>query len=172
MTIDTPSLAVLGVAIVACVFDVRTRRIPNALTLGAAVVAFGFALLQTGFAGLGWSAAGWLIAVTVFFPFFALGGMGAGDVKLLGALGAWLGALNALHLVLYTALAGGVMALVVLLARGYLTQALWNLWLLLTFWRTAGLRPHPELTLQGARGPKLAYAIPIAVGAVTTLWLR
>jgi prepilin peptidase CpaA len=172
MTFDLRSLVVIGVVVVACVCDLRTRRIPNALTLGAAVAAFAFALLENGVSGLGWSAAGWLISIVVFFPFFALGGMGAGDVKLLGALGAWFGALDALHLALYTALAGGAMGAVVSYARGYLSTALWNLWLLVAFWRTAGLRPHPELTLRSARGPKLAYALPIAVGAVTTLWLR
>lgn len=172
MSIDTPSLAVLAVALVGCVWDLRTRRLPNALTFGAAAAALVFALAQGGIGGLGWSAAGWLVAVAVFFPVFALGGMGAGDVKLLGALGAWFGALDALHLALYTGIAGGLMALVVTLARGYFSQALWNLWLLLAFWRTAGFKPYPELTLQTARGPKLAYAIPIAAGALTTLWLR
>jgi prepilin peptidase CpaA len=169
---DARAIAVIGVALVACVFDVRTRRLPNALTFGAALAAFAFALFQGGAAGLGWSVAGWLTAVALFFPFFALGGFGAGDVKLLAALGAWLGAFDALYLAFYTALAGGVMAVVVLMARNYVTQAYWNLWLLLTFWRTNGVRPLPELTLQGSRGPKLAYAIPIAVGALTTLWLR
>lgn len=172
MTIDMRSLAVLAVAIAACVCDIRTRRIPNALTFGTAAAACAFAVLQHGFAGLGWSAAGWLAGVIVFFPFFALGGMGAGDVKLLGALGAWFGAIDALHLAFYTAIAGGAMGLAVALSHRYLADALANLWLLVTFWRHAGLRPHPQLTLQGTRGPKLAYAVPIAAGALTTLWLR
>ena len=169
---DIRSFAVLVVAIVACLCDLRTRRIPNALTLGAAAAACMFALLQTGVAGVGWSAAGWLTAVVLFFPFFALGGMGAGDVKLLGALGAWLGAFDALHLAVYTALAGGAMGLVVALYRHYLWEALWNLWQLLRFWGQSGLRQHPDLTLRATSGPKLAYALPIAVGAVATLWLR
>lgn len=172
MMIDTRSAAVLAVALVACLFDLRSRRIPNPLTLGAALAACVFALVQHGFPGLGWSVAGWLAAVALFFPVFALGGMGAGDVKLLGALGAWLGAIDALHLALYTALAGGAMGVLVALSRNYLAQALRNLWLLLTFWRTSGLRPLPHLTLDTAGGPRLAYAIPIAVGAVATVWLR
>lgn len=169
---DARALAVVALALAACTFDVRTRRLPNALTFGAALAGFAFALLTGGLAGLGWSAAGWLTALALFFPFFALRGLGAGDVKLLAAFGAWLGAADTLYLALYTALAGGAMAVVVLASKRYARQAFWNLWLLLTFWRTNGVRPLPHLTLQASTGPKLAYAIPIAVGALTTLWLN
>ena len=55
---DARAIAVVAVALVACVFDVRTRRLPNALTFGAALAAFGFALFQGGAPGLGWSMAG------------------------------------------------------------------------------------------------------------------
>jgi prepilin peptidase CpaA len=170
---DTRAAAVIAVAVTACVWDLSTRRVPNALTFGAAGAAIAFALWQNGAAGMGWSLAGWLTATALFFPFFALGGLGAGDVKLLGALGAWLGGVSAsLYLACFTALAGGVMALVVMLSRNYLGQGLSNLWMLLLFWRTSGFRPLPEVTLQGSRGPKLAYALPIAVGALATLWVR
>jgi prepilin peptidase CpaA len=159
--------------VTACAWDLRTRRVPNALTCGAAAAALLYSVWQNGFPGLGWSAAGWFTAVALFFPFFALGGLGAGDVKLLGALGAWLGGVSmSLHLACFTALAGGVMALIVVVSRQYFGQAFSNLWMLLMFWRASGLRPLPELTLQGSRGPKLAYALPIAAGALTTLWLR
>jgi prepilin peptidase CpaA len=172
LTIDARSLAVIAVALAGCVSDIRTRRIPNALTFGAAGVALGFSFVQYGTAGLAWSAAGWLTAVALFFPFFLLRGMGGGDVKLLGALGAWVGLVNSFYLACFTALAGGVIALLVMASRRYLVQAFRNLWLLLIFWRTVGVRPFGELTLTGSQGPKLAYAIPIAVGALTTLWLR
>jgi prepilin peptidase CpaA len=172
LTFDPRSIAVIAVALAACVCDVRTRRLPNALTFGGAVAAVVFWAVQSGTAGLLYSAAGWLAAVAMFFPFFVLRGMGAGDVKLLGALGAWLGFANTPYLACFTALAGGAMALVVMAARGYLGEGLRNLWLLGTFWRTAGIRPFDQLTLGESRGPKLAYAVPIAVGALTTLWLR
>ncbi len=169
---DARAVAVMAVAVAACVFDVRTSRLPNTLTFGAALAAFCFALIHGGFAGLGWSVTGWLIGAALFFPFFALRGLGAGDVKLLAALGAWLGAVDVLYLALYTALAGGVMAIVVLISKNYARQAFWNLWTLLTFWRTSGIRPLPGLTIHEAQSPKLAYAIPIAAGALATLWLR
>jgi prepilin peptidase CpaA len=98
--------------------------------------------------------------------------MGAGDVKLLAAVGAWLGPSQVATAALATSIAGGVIALVVALAHGYLRTAWRNLWMLLTQWRVMGIRPVDELTLQGARGPRLAYAFPIAIGTLVTLWLK
>jgi prepilin peptidase CpaA len=170
---DFRTAAVIAVAVTACVWDLSTRRVPNALTFGGAAAGLAFALWQNGPSGMGWSIAGWLTAMALFFPFFALGGLGAGDVKLMGTLGAWLGSVSAsLYLACFTALAGGAMALVVMLSRRYVRQGFGNLGRLLVFWGTSGLRPLPELTLEQSRGPKLAYALPIAVGALTTLWLR
>jgi prepilin peptidase CpaA len=162
----------LILAALACWFDIRTRRIPNLLTFGGAAVALGYALVTGGWAGLGISALGWLAGAALFLPFFVLGGMGAGDVKLVACLGAWLGPWTAVYVDLYAAIAGGVMALALALGTGYLRKALTNVWLLLAHWRVAGIRPLPELTLEGARGPRLPYALPIAAGAVAAIWLR
>jgi prepilin peptidase CpaA len=167
---ELSTIAVITVSLTACIFDVRSRRIPNALTLGAAVGAWILAVALGGPSALGWSATGWLLGALLFFPAFALGGMGAGDVKLLAGLGAWLGPVGVIYLAFYTALAGGVMALVVVLARGFFREAFRNVWLLLMYWRIQGLRPHPDLMLDTSRGPRLAYAIPIAAGALATLW--
>src|ERR1700720_3494028 len=73
--------------------------------------------------------------------------LGAGDVKLLGAIGAWLGPREVFWVAMYASLAGGVMALMVALATGYLGQAVANLRLLFTHWWVVGIRPLPELTL-------------------------
>ena len=163
---------VTGVGLIACVTDLRSRRIPNVLTFGAAGAALVYAAVVSGWSGVGAAALGWLIgAVAVIVP-FALGGLGAGDVKLLAAMGAWLGPLGALWLALYTGVAGGVMALVVALASGYLRRALSNVTLLLMHWRVFGLRPLNEVSLEGSEGPRLAYALPIFAGLVTTLWLQ
>jgi prepilin peptidase CpaA len=118
------------------------------------------------------AAAGWLIGVAIFFPFFALGGMGAGDVKLVGAIGACLGPIGALHVVLGAALAGGVVAVLVTLRSGYFRTAIANLGRLFGFWRRHGLTPLPDLTLSSGSGPRLAYAVPILIGTVGALWFR
>jgi prepilin peptidase CpaA len=98
--------------------------------------------------------------------------MGAGDVKLLGALGAWLGPSGAIWLALYSGIAGGVIAFGMAASQGYLKQAYNNVWTLLAYWRAVGIRPMAELTLDTGEGPRLAYAAPMLVGTVLTVWLR
>ena len=166
------SIVVLSVGVVACVTDLRSRRIPNVLTFGAAGAALAYAFIVAGWKGLAAAALGWVIGAAAFFVPFALGGLGAGDVKLLAAMGAWLGPAGAVWLALYTGVAGGVMALTVALGSGYLRRALSNVSLLLMHWRVAGLRPLSEVSLEGSNGPRLAYALPIFAGLVATLWLR
>jgi len=165
-------ICTLTIAGAACVPDLRTRRIPNVLTFGAALAGLVFQFATGGVEALGQAALGWLLGALVFLLPFALGGLGGGDVKLLAALGAWLGPADALWLVLYTGVAGGVMAVAVSARYGYLGTALQNVRLLLCHWQVAGIKALPEITLEGSGGPKLAYAFPILMGLVTSVWLR
>src|SRR4051812_44200646 len=167
-----PVFIALAVSAAACVSDLRTRRIPNALTFGAAIAGIAFHLFTSGIPGAGLALLGWLVGAAVFFAPFALGGLGAGDVKLVAALGAWLGPADVLWLALYTGVAGGVLALTVSLAHGYLRQALRNVWLLLTHWRVMGVRPLDQMTLAHGTGPRFAYGVAILAGTVATAWLR
>ena len=165
-------IATLGLAAAACVWDVRTRRIPQLLTLGGAAAGVAFHAAVAGWPAGVASLAGWAVGLLLFLLPFVLGGLGAGDVKLLGALGAWIGAANVIWLALYAGVAGGVLALIVAIRCGYLRQAARNIYLLVMHWRLNGLRPLEEVTLDHSRGPRLAYAVPILAGTVATLWLR
>ena len=156
----------------ACFTDLRTRRIPNVLTFSAAAGALLFHLATGGWAAAGSSLAGLFLGALLFFPMFALRGMGAGDVKLLAAIGAWLGPGQVATVALATSIVGGVVAVVVAVAHGYLRKALTNIYVVLVQWRIAGVRPLPAVTLEKTSGPKLAYAVPIAIGTVVTLWLK
>ena len=169
---STPHIVVGVVLALACLSDLRTRRIPNVLTFSAAAVALVFHLLTGGWSAAGWSLAGCVLGALLFFPMFALRGMGAGDVKLLAAVGAWIGPGQVAAAALATSIVGGVIALAVALGHGYLITACRNLWMLLTTWRVTGVRPVHELSLEGARGPRLAYAVPTAIGTLVTLWLN
>jgi prepilin peptidase CpaA len=160
------------VLVAASAWDVRTRRIPNVITFGAVPFAVVYHAVTSGWHGAAWSLAGWGAGLALFLPLFLLRGMGAGDVKLLAAVGAWLGPVGAGWTALYAAIAGGAMALVLALSRGYLKTAFANLWSLAGYWRAVGPRPYEGLTLQSAAGPRLPYALAIAVGAVVTLWLH
>jgi prepilin peptidase CpaA len=168
----TSHVAVVAVALAAAACDLNTRRIPNALTLGAAVVAIAMHGVMNGWPGLLLAASGWAVGLALFFPVFLLGGMGAGDVKLLAAIGAWLGPVGAAWTALYGAFAGGLMALIVALAHGYTRTALRNVWALLQFWQFSGVRPVEGLTLSSSAGPRLPYALPLAAGVVVTLWMH
>jgi prepilin peptidase CpaA len=170
ITMDTRTVVVLGIGLVAVACDVRSRRIPNLLTFGAAGVALLYGALAGGGSGLLQASIGWLLGALLFFPLFALGGMGAGDVKLLAALGAWLGPVDAVYLALFASMAGGVVGVAVALYHGYLRQAVANVWIMLMQWRLRGLGPVQGLTLKDNRAPKLAFAIPITIGALCTLW--
>src|SRR3989442_6796607 len=99
----------VGVALVACVWDLHTRRIPNLLTLGAALVALIVSTSTIGWPGLGSSMGGWVLGTALWLPLYALGGMGAGDVKLLAAIGAWLGPADVFHVALYAGFAAGIL---------------------------------------------------------------
>lgn len=166
----TPVVALM-VALMACITDVRSRRIPNVLTFGAAAAALVFHAVTSGAGGLGAAAGGWLMGAAVFAPFFLLGGMGAGDVKLMAALGAWIGPLEALTVALYASLVGGVVAIVVSLSTGYLRTALRNVGEMVKFWVLVGPRPVPGLTLDQTASPRVAFAVPICGGLLVSLWL-
>lgn len=170
--IDAASIAVLGLGATAAALDGMTRRIPNVLTFGAAVVALAFAAATGGGPALGWSAAGWIVGLLLFLPLFAVRAMGGGDVKLLAAFGAWLGPALVFWVAIYGAIAGGVLALLLVLWRGRLRLTIVNMWDIVTHWRLSGLTPHPVVTLDNPAAVRMPYALPTALGALATLWLR
>ena len=105
---DISSLCAIGIATTASVTDVRTRRIPNALTFGAAGAALLFHTVAPTGHGFTFAVSGWFVGAAMMFLPFALRGLGAGDVKLVAALGAWLGPLNAVWLAVYAMMAGAL----------------------------------------------------------------
>jgi prepilin peptidase CpaA len=102
---------VLGASLAAAVIDLRNRKIPNRLTLPLAAAGLLFAGLSGGWAGAGDSLAGFFALLLPFFILFALQGTGAGDAKMMGAIGAWLGVQAGVVVLLAVAIAGGVLSL-------------------------------------------------------------
>ena len=165
-------LASIVSAMAACLTDLRERRIPNSLTFGSALAALVYHAYTMGLTGLGMSVAGWFLGTLLFLPIFALRGIGGGDVKLLAAIGAWLGPSLVIWVALWGAVAGGVFALAVSAWQGYTHQAFRNIWGMLSYWRVMGIRPHPGVALDRSSGPRVPYALPMAAGLGITLWLR
>lgn len=112
------TLAVLAAGLMAAtVIDLKSGRIPNKLT--AAMAGLGLGLAVTGVSGvtLPGSLAGLVIGLALMLPGYALGATGAGDVKLMGAVGAIVGPALVLSAFICTALAGGVLAIFVAVRR-------------------------------------------------------
>ncbi len=122
-------LMCVGLCVVATVFDLRTRRIPNVLTIPAGLVGLGFAVLEGGSVSLVGAALGVALLGGIFAMVASVGGMGWGDVKLMAAVGALLGWpvgswAIVLYALLYTALVGGVLAIVMAAMQQRLGAAL------------------------------------------------
>jgi prepilin peptidase CpaA len=168
---QTSTLAVVAMITAACFCDLRRGRVPNALTFGAAAIAVALHSAIGGWSGLLLALGGWVVGFALFAPLYALKGMGAGDVKLLAAIGSWLGPVGAVWTALFGAIAGGVLALVVILVHGRAMQTMSNIGTILRTWHVAGAQPVPGLTLGDVASARLPYALPIAVGAMVTLWI-
>ena len=165
----------LVLALVAAVIDVRHRRIPNALTFSGIVCGAVLRGLLLGWKGLGSALAGCLLAGGVFFLFYAVQAMGAGDVKLAAAIGSLVGPSDAAVMLLTTALCGGVLAIVYAMCRRRIRATVMNLGVVLRFHAGAGLQAHPELNLDNPAALRMPYGLAIAAGTFyvfLTAWWR
>ena len=145
----------------AAVIDLRTRRIPNLLTASLAAVGVGIAAAGFGRVGLGAALLGCLLGLAFMMPGHLFGATGAGDVKLLAAAGALLGPTDTIYAFLYTAMAGGILALLVAVGRRRLTQTIGSTGRLLA--GDQQVRAGIEST---ASDNRFAYAPAIAIGVV------
>jgi len=152
----------LGLA-AAVVIDVRTRRIPNWLTGAIAGGGFGLAF-GGGNVTPAQAALGVLTGLALMLPGHVIGATGAGDVKLMGAIGSFLGPALVFQAFLYSALAGGVLALVVAARRGLLADTMAGTTRLVTAPGAAR-----DAIVSPARGNRFAYGPAIAAGAFITM---
>jgi prepilin peptidase CpaA len=106
----------LAFVAVAAVVDMRTKRIPNWLTISAVALALVLNVARQGGYGALASGAGMLTGLAAFLPFYLAGGFGAGDIKAMGAVGAFLGPKGVLVASAWTLVVGGLCALAVVVA--------------------------------------------------------
>jgi prepilin peptidase CpaA len=171
MLLTDPRTCVLfALLTIAAVIDYRTYRIPNWLTMGGA----GFALLYVAVIpfsvqhGLLWALGGFTLGLFIMLPLFALRVMGAGDVKLMAMVGAFLGLSDTFHAVLATFIVGGVAALAFAIYHGVLGRLLGNLRSttgLMLMSALAGMRPQVPADESKSIG-KLPYGVSIAIGTI------
>lgn len=159
----------LACAAVATVTDLRSRRIPNWLTGPGFLAGLALHGLYGGVRGAGLALLAGLIAGGIFLAFCLAGGMGAGDVKLMAAVGALAGLQPLTGILIATALLGAVAAVVTALASGRLRETLTNAGSLLVHHNAHGMTPHPQMNVQNKAMLRLPYAIPIAGGCLAAL---
>ena len=144
----------------ATVIDLRSRRIPNVLTAAMAGLGIGLAATGTSGATVGASLAGLVLGLLLMLPGYALGATGAGDVKLMAAVGAIVGPALVLSAFICTSLAGGVLAIAVAIRRRRLASTLAQTGRLVAAPGTA-----PQAIKAAPATSRFAYGPAIAVGS-------
>jgi prepilin peptidase CpaA len=146
--------------------DLRTRRVPNQLTLSIAALGLTLAAARVTGIGLAGSLAGLAVGALLMLPGHFIGATGAGDVKLFAAIGTLLGPAHIAAAFVYTALAGGLLAVVVAVRRRRLQETMERT---AAFVRTGGSNVG-EIE-HGAANNRFAYAPAIALGALAAVLL-
>jgi prepilin peptidase CpaA len=159
-------------SLVGSVYDVKSRRIPNFVTFPSMLIGLALHLALGGWKQLLLSLAAGLLCGTAFLLFFIAGGMGAGDVKLMTAVGCIAGLPHVAYLLVLTALSGGVMALCLAVSRGRLKETISNVGAIASHHSQEGLAPHPDINLSNVTTLRLPYALAIASGCLITLYFQ
>jgi prepilin peptidase CpaA len=164
----------LIVVFAAAGYDVRYRRIPNWLSLSGILLGLAMnAFLYQGWPGLRASLVGLGVGFGVYFVLYTLRAMGAGDVKLMAAVGAIVGWQDWFGTFLITAIVGGVMALILVATKGRVKKTLWNVGFIINEMksgRPAYMRKE-ELDVRSPKALGLPHGAVIAVGTIFFLAL-
>lgn len=161
-----PYIFLLFVLTLSAIIDYRIQKIPNVITFPAILVFIAYHTVWSGLDGFIFSLSGLIAGIAVFILPYLMGGMGAGDAKLMGAVGAMLGWKGVFTSFVYIALVGGVYALIILLRNiPYFKQvASESIETIKTFVLTKKLILEDAVT--DANRPRLCYGVAIAIGTL------
>jgi len=163
-----PVRLVCGLLILAAYIDGKQLRVPNWLTFSMVLSGLVYSTWAGGWAGLGDGLLGMVVGLACLLPLYAVGGMGAGDVKLMAGVGAWLGATTTFYAFCVSTIVGAVMAVVMVLWRKSFDKHYAQLLVILSEWMTIK-NPRELSRIAAERKPKmllLPYGIPICVGSI------
>lgn len=147
--------------------EITDRKVYNWLTVPAILVGLLFNFTSLGLPGLGSSGLGFTIGFGLFLIIFLFGGMGGGDVKFMGAVGALMGYPFIISVIFYTALVGGLMAIVLLIWRSKLREGLSRSFqMLFALGRRSGKKGAEEETQVG----EVPYALAMVIGTIIALF--
>jgi prepilin peptidase CpaA len=163
-----PVRLVCGLLIVAAYIDGKQLRVPNWLTYPMVFSGLIYSYLAGGWSGLGDGALGMVVGLACLLPLYAVGGMGAGDVKLLAGVGAWMGVATTFYAFCVSAVVGAVMAVLMVLYNRSISKHYSQLLLIWSEWMT--IKNPKELSrIAAERKPTmllLPYGIPICIGSI------
>jgi prepilin peptidase CpaA len=167
-----PQLAVWFVSamlVEAAVIDARKLRVPNWLTFHLLIGGLAFSAITGGPTAALWALAGAALGLILLLPLYAVGGMGAGDVKLLAGVGAWTGPAVILGAFVSSAIVGGLIAVMMIVRSG---AVLHHLGMIQTIGHEILTVRNPVRLAKTAADRKptmllLPYGIPIALGSIT-----
>lgn len=171
MLVSDPRIGLLfALVVIAAVSDYRTYRIPNWLTFGGTALALAYAAAVPFNPGQGflWAAAGMAIGLFVMLPFYLLRAMGAGDVKLMAMIGAFVGGDHIIPIILLSFIVGGTMAIGFAVYKRVLWRTLGNVKSMTQMLLLSAMTGAASSTSVDARnsGGKLPYGVSIAIGTI------
>jgi prepilin peptidase CpaA len=159
-------LAILSAAVWV---DMREHRIPNLVSLGGILAGLWLHTWFHGLEGLFSGLGGMAVGLGVLLPFYIFKGMGAGDVKLMAAVGAFMGPLNVLLAIGLTLFAGSIAGMAILIYRRGLGQALRRYWFTFRWLLTTGGLHYDRPAEGEAATLRFPYALAIALGSLAAL---
>ena len=163
-----PTWVVVALLIVAAVIDGWKLKVPNWLTFPMIVAGWAYSGAYFGWEGLLWSLLGTVAGLALLLPAYAIGGMGAGDVKLLAGVGAWVWATDTFYAFCVSTVVGGLIAMLMILYRRAWAKHQSQFWMILNEIFT--IREANQLsTIAAERKSRmllLPYGIPIAIGTI------
>jgi len=156
------------VLVVAAVIDGYKLKVPNRITFPLILCGWAYGAICGGWVGFGHSLAGTAVGLGLLLPAYAIGGMGAGDVKLLAGVGAWMGAKDTFWAFAVSAVVGGLIALVMVAVSRKWKHHQNQFWVILT--EILVIRNAGQLSAMAADRKSsmmlLPYGIPIAIGTI------
>lgn len=169
-----PVWFVTVVLVVAAVIDGIQLKVPNWITFPLIISGWVFSAAsyawvgEAWWLGLAWSLFGTAVGLCLLLPAYSIGGMGAGDVKLLMGVGAWVHGLVTFHAFCVSALVGAVLAVLMVLARRSWSKHYHQFWSIAHEIVTVK-DPNQLAVIAAERKPRmllLPYGIPIAIGTI------
>jgi prepilin peptidase CpaA len=160
-------LLTISLTVFASTVDVRKRKIPNWLSVSGIVLGIGVNTAVGGWPGCETSLLGTGLALGLLLPLVVLRALGAGDWKLMGAVGAFLGWRMMLVVLLFSIFIAGFLAMMATMRTGRVVATFKNIWTLLRGFATFGLRPNREISLDNPALMKLPFAVAVAAATVT-----